>query len=611
MFCARLLENSLHNCWICQRRPRQSKLYPIAFGIDEPILLCAPTGAGKTNVVVLAIINELVKWRNGETGEFDLNGLKIVYIAPMKARLKVFVIKVGELTSDSQSTKQQIAETQIIVTTPEKWDVIIRKSTDNSYTNLVCLIIIDEIVLSHDDPGPVLEVIIARTIRKAALDLCKMVEKRIWGSMTPLRQFKGGLAEIIRTAEGKQSEGGKEILGLTGGTSADLRLEKADVVVCTHTQWDVLSRRWRQRKNVQNIGLLIADEIQQVVGSRARLLSMEIHIQLFTIPHFPSLMIPMSKPAYLATLKYSPTKPVIIFIPSRRQRRLTVGDILTCAANDELDRFFNLELEELEKHLEHVRDKGLVETLNHGVGFYHEALDKQDKRIVQRLFESDAIQVLVASKDTAWSLPVASHMVVIMDVQSYEGKEHRYIDYPVKDGLQMMDRACRPREDENSRCVLMCQRTHLGMNAAYYNISYVTVEVCTLSLREHTKLKGLFEVISSSAEFETIPIRRHEGVLLRRIYDRVPVKLDRADFEALHLKTFLLLQAHFSRIQLLPYLAADRVLEKVLNLLSAFVDEVCDSYVGADHDIELESIEVAEGDESDSDEDMERDEDDE
>jgi pre-mRNA-splicing helicase BRR2 len=31
-------------------------------------------------------------------------------------------------------------------------------------------------------------------------------------------------------------------------------------------QWDVLSRRWRQRKNVQNIGLLIADEVQQVGG---------------------------------------------------------------------------------------------------------------------------------------------------------------------------------------------------------------------------------------------------------------------------------------------------------------------------------------------------------
>ena len=34
---------------------------------------------------------------------------------------------------------------------------------------------------------------------------------------------------------------------------------------------------------------------------------------------------------------------------------------------------------------------------------------------------------------------------------------------------------------------------------------------------------------------------------------------------------------------------------------------VCDSYIGADHDIELEPIEVAEGEESDSDEDMDSD----
>jgi pre-mRNA-splicing helicase BRR2 len=46
-----------------------------------------------------------------------------------------------------------------------------------------------------------------------------------------------------------------------------------------------------------------------------------------------------------------------------------------------------------------------------------------------------------------------------MGVQSYEGKEHRYVDYPVMDVLQMMGRACRPLEDERSRCVLMCQQT--------------------------------------------------------------------------------------------------------------------------------------------------------
>ena len=50
-------------------------------------------------------------------------------------------------------------------------------------------------------------------------------------------------------------------------------------------------------------------------------------------------------------------------------------------------------------------------------------------------------------------------MVIIMGVQYYEGKEHRYVDYPVMDVLQMMGRACRPLEDDRSRCVLMCQQT--------------------------------------------------------------------------------------------------------------------------------------------------------
>ncbi|KZP03584.1 Sec63-domain-containing protein, partial [Athelia psychrophila] len=131
----------------------------------------------------------------------------------------------------------------------------------------------------------------------------------------------------------------------------------------------------------------------------------------------------------------------------------------------------------------------------------------------------------------------------------------------------------------NSKCIAIedemdVSALNLGMITADYNISYVTVEVYTLSLKESTKLKGLLEVVSSSAEFENIPIRRHEDVLLRRVYDRVPVKLDQVDFEAPHFKTFLLLQAHFSRLQLPPDLAADQALvfEKVLNLLSACVD---------------------------------------
>lgn len=44
---------------------------------------------------------------------------------------------------------------------------------------------------------------------------------------------------------------------LTGEAAADLKLlEKGTVIVATAQHWDALSRRWKQRKNVQVCGVL-------------------------------------------------------------------------------------------------------------------------------------------------------------------------------------------------------------------------------------------------------------------------------------------------------------------------------------------------------------------
>ncbi|WWD21866.1 hypothetical protein CI109_106354 [Kwoniella shandongensis] len=526
----------------------------------------------------------------------------------------------------------------------------------------------------------------------------------------------------------------KEVVGLTGESTADLALlRKADVVVCTPNQWDLLSRRWKTRKDVQNIGLLIADELQliggdvgstyEVIVSRtryvaqqtdtatrivacsvslsnardlgdwigassqtifnfspsARPLPLEVHLQSFNVPHFPSLMLAMAKPAYLAMVEHSASRPTICFVASRKQCKSTANDILTyCLADEDEGRFLNVDKEELEPHLERLQDKDLAETLRYGIGYYHEALSKLDKRIVTGLFQEGAIKVLIASKDTAWSLPVTSYMVIIMGVQSFDGQEHRYVDYAIADVLQMMGRACRPSIDTSSRCVLMIQQTrkdffkkflnealpvesslpnymhdhfnaeivaktienkqdavdwctwtwfyrrlmqnpgfynlqgttpthvadylselvestlndlvasdciivqdemdtlpnNLGMIASFYYISYVTVETFSASIKESTKLKGLLEIVSSAHEFETIPIRHHEDSILERIYDRVPVKVAKADYNSPYFKTYLLLQAHFSRMTLPPDLAIDQatILGKVTGLLSACVD---------------------------------------
>ena len=125
---------------------------------------------------MLAIVNQIRK--NIVNGVLQRDDFKIVYVAPMKAlaaemvenfgkRLAPLGVTVRELTGDMQLTKQEILQTQMLVTTPEKWDVVTRKSLgDISLSLLVKLLIIDEVHLLHDDRGSVIETIVARTLRQ-------------------------------------------------------------------------------------------------------------------------------------------------------------------------------------------------------------------------------------------------------------------------------------------------------------------------------------------------------------------------------------------------------------------------------------------------------------
>ncbi len=529
--------------------------------------------------------------------------------------------------------------------------------------------------------------------------------------------------------------GGKQIVKLTGETTADLKvLEKGDLILATPAQWDVLSRQWQRRKNVQTVQLFIADElhmlggqggfIYEIIVSRmhyvalqtennmrlvglsvslsnardigewlggtkhtiynfsphVRPVPLELHLQSFSTPHFPSLMLAMAKPTYTAVLGMSPDKPAMVFVPSRKQTRATALDLIAaCVADDDEDRFLHAAIDEIAPLLQRVNESALAESISHGVGYFHEALSPSDKRIVSHLYSVGALQVMVASRDVCWGIDLTAHLVIVMGTQFYEGREHRYIDYPISEILQMFGKASRPLEDKTSKGVLMVPATkrefykkflnealpieshlqaymhdafvseistkiiastqdavdwatytyfyrrllanpsyygltdtsHEGLSthlselventlkdlceakiieldeeddtvtplnaamiAAYYNISFITMQTFLLSLSGRTKLKGILEIVTSATEFESIQIRRHEDHILRRIYDRVPVKMAQPAYESPHFKAFVLLQAHFSRMQLPVDLAKDQeiILSKVLNLLSGCVD---------------------------------------
>jgi antiviral helicase SLH1 len=99
---------------------------------------------------------------------------KVVYIAPMKALVRERVDdwrsrlselaskKVVELTGDSSPDARAIRESDIIITTPEKFDGISRNWQTRKYVQQVSLIIMDEIHLLASERGPILEMIVSR-----------------------------------------------------------------------------------------------------------------------------------------------------------------------------------------------------------------------------------------------------------------------------------------------------------------------------------------------------------------------------------------------------------------------------------------------------------------
>uniref|UniRef100_A0A665VD59 Activating signal cointegrator 1 complex subunit 3 n=1 Tax=Echeneis naucrates TaxID=173247 RepID=A0A665VD59_ECHNA len=305
----------------------------------------------------------------------------------------------------------------------------------------------------------------------------------------------------------------KKVVLLTGETSTDLKLlGKGDIIVSTPDKWDILSRRWKQRKNVQNVSLFIVDEahliggengpVLEVICSRMRYISsqierpirivalssslsnakdvahwlgcsttatfnfhpnvrpvpLELHIQGFNVSHTQTRLLSMAKPVYHAIMKHSPSKPAVVFVPSRRQTRLTAIDILTfCAADVVPQRFLHCTEKDLTPFLEKINDSTLRETLANGVGYLHEGLSATERKIVEQLFNSGAVQVVVSSRSLCWGINISAHLVIVMDTQYYNGKIHAYVDYPIYDVLQMVGKANRPMLDDEGRCVIMCQ----------------------------------------------------------------------------------------------------------------------------------------------------------
>uniref|UniRef100_A0A1D1YQG8 RNA helicase n=1 Tax=Anthurium amnicola TaxID=1678845 RepID=A0A1D1YQG8_9ARAE len=415
--------------------PIQTQAFHVLYHTDSNVLLGAPTGSGKT------ISAELAMFRLFNTQP----DMKVIYIAPLKALVrermndwrKRLVSQLGkkmvEMTGDITPDLVALLSADIIISTPEKWDGISRSWHNRAYVMKVGLMILDEIHLLGADRGPILEVIVSRM--------------RYISSQTERAIRFIGLSTALANA----------------GDLAD----------------------WL---GVGGIGLFN-------FKPSVRPVPLEVHIQGYPGKFYCPRMNSMNKPAYAAICTHSPTKPVLIFVSSRRQTRLTALDLIQFAASDEHPRgFLNMPEEALQMVLSQITDSNLRHTLQFGIGLHHAGLNDKDRSIVEELFGNNKIQVLVSTSTLAWGVNLPAHLVIIKGTEYYDGKAKRYVDFPITDILQMMGRAGRPQYDQHGKAVIL---VHEPKKSFYKKFLYEPFPVES-NLREHLHDHMNAEIVSGT-----------------------------------------------------------------------------------------------------------------
>lgn len=437
------LQNSLYESMysFTHFNPIQTQAFYTLYHTDENVLLGAPTGSGKTISSELTLLRLFNAHKNR----------KAVFIAPLKALVKERMkdwsrgfaksldLNIVELTGDITPDLKSLLKADIIVTTPEKWDGISRNWQSRAYVRTVGLMIMDEIHLLGADRGPILEVIVSRMRYISAF------------AKSDIRFV--GLSTALANAS--------DLAGWLGVGRQGLFNFKPSV----------------------------------------RPVPLECHIQGYPGKFYCPRMATMNKPAYAAIQTHSPIKPVLIFVASRRQTRLTALDLITYAAADGKPRtFLKIEDSDMEQIVSQVHDTSLRHTLQFGVGLHHAGLSEKDRYLVEKLFVCGQIQVLVATSTLAWGVNTPAHLVIIKGTEYFDAPTRRYVDYPITDVLQMMGRAGRPQFDKHGVAVIMVYEPKKSFYKKFLYEPFPVESSLHLQLEDHLNAEIASGTIESSQD---------------------------------------------------------------------------------------------------------------
>jgi len=120
--------------------------------------------------------------------------------------------------------------------------------------------------------------------------------------------------------------------------------------------------------------------------------------------------------------------------------------------------------------------------------------------------------------------------------------------------------------------------TTLGYLASFYYLSHETIKYLGEKLTSKTRIDELIGILSNAKEFAGLPVRHNEDVLNEALTHLVPIKVPKHDLESPHVKSNLLLQAHFERcpLPITDYITDTKsVLDQSIRIIQGMIDISC------------------------------------
>ncbi len=363
------------------------------------LVLASPTASGKTLISELCGIKHVLE-KNG----------KVIYLAPLRAlanekfdEFKKYTplrkadgkrVSIGISTGDFDSSDPWLGRYDVIVTTNEKADSLLRHRA--KWMDAISLVVADEVhLLNQAERGPTLEVVLARLMQ-----------------INPETQILA-LSATINNVD--------EIAGWL----------KAEYVV---TEWRPVSLKE---------GVMLHNEIQYKDGDAKKIdkktRNPAINLALNTVKTGGQALVFASTRKNSATLAKH------------------IADYMNEALSRPIKRALEHEAEKILSTGERTRiSESLGDLVKHGTAFHHAGLAGAHRRLIEDLFRQGKIKVLTATPTLAFGVNLPARTVVVQDYRRYEAG-YGYYPIAVLEYKQMAGRAGRPKYDKFGEAVLIAK----------------------------------------------------------------------------------------------------------------------------------------------------------